>query len=57
MKFMDTHTTRTTTNTKVVRRKKDGKSAVTSDDVIRAAEAGNANYHYFVATGKLPVTK
>lgn len=55
MKSMEPRVIRTTTT--VVRRKKDGKSTVTSDDVKRAAEAGNANYQYFVATGKLPVSK
>lgn len=41
----------------VIRRKKTSKTEFSSDDVVRAAKAGDAHFQYFVATGKLPVSK
>lgn len=58
MKFMDTKSRASgATITGVVRRKKDGKSKVTSEDVNRAALVGNAGYQYYVITGHLPASK
>ncbi len=59
MKFVDTKSraSGTATGYVVVRRKKDGKSKVTSEDVNRAAMVGNAGYQYYTITGHLPASK